>query len=90
MMGNFNAMAMENMGNVAGMASSLQGSLSNMISSVFGILIGRAFDGTTVPLYTGFFLSGLVAIVIVYITEQGRFFTARHPAQAAQTPVNLE
>ncbi|HMT44511.1 MAG TPA: multidrug effflux MFS transporter [Chakrabartia sp.] len=90
MMGNFNAMAMEKMGSVAGMASSLQGSLSNMISSVFGILIGRAFDGTTVPLYTGFFLSGLVAIVIVYITEQGRFFTARHPAQAAQTPVNLE
>jgi MFS transporter, DHA1 family, multidrug resistance protein len=76
--GNFNAMAMENMGHVAGMANSLQGTLSNVVGLIFGTLIGQAFDGTTVPLYTGFFISGLVALIIVFVTEGGRFFTARH------------
>jgi MFS transporter, DHA1 family, multidrug resistance protein len=76
--GNFGAMAMENMGHVAGMANSLQGTLSNLIGLVIGTLIGQGFDGTTVPLYTGFFICGLVALLIVFVTEGGRFFTARH------------
>jgi MFS transporter, DHA1 family, multidrug resistance protein len=76
--GNFGAMAMENMGQVAGMANSLQGSLSNFIGLVVGTAIGQAFDGTTIPLYAGYFLCGLVALLIVFVTEGGRFFTARH------------
>jgi MFS transporter, DHA1 family, multidrug resistance protein len=76
--GNFSAMAMENMGQVAGMANSLQGSLSNVVGLVIGTAIGQAFDGTTIPLYTGYFLCGLVALVIVFVTESGRFFTARN------------
>lgn len=78
MAGNFSAMAMENMGRVAGMANSLQGTLSNLVGLIAGTLIGQAFDGTTLPLYTGFFLCGLTALVIVYVTEHGRFFKARH------------
>lgn len=78
MVGNFSAMAMENMGSVAGMANSLQGTLSNLVGLVAGTLIGQAFDGTTLPLYAGFFVCGVVALVVVYLTEHGRFFTARH------------
>jgi MFS transporter, DHA1 family, multidrug resistance protein len=76
--GNFGAMAMENMGEVAGMANSLQGTLSNILGLVIGTVIGQAFNGTTVPLYTAYFICGLVALVAVYITEGGRFFTARN------------
>lgn len=79
--GNFGAMAMEHMGRVAGMASSLQGSLANLLGTICGTLIGQAFDGTTVPLYFGFTLAGLVALLAVYVTEDGKFFVARHAAQ---------
>ncbi len=81
-MGNFGAMAMENMGQVAGMASSLQGSLSSIAAAVIGALVGRAFDGTTVPLYFSFLVSGAVALAIVYVTERGRFFVAHHAPPA--------
>ncbi|MBK7284283.1 MAG: hypothetical protein IPI83_07805 [Sphingomonadales bacterium] len=50
MAGNFGAMATENMGKVAGMASSCK---DHRQHCRFGVRnrIGRAFDGTTVPLY---------------------------------------
>lgn len=81
-MGNFSAMAMENMGRVAGMANSLQGTLSNLTGLVVGTVIGQAFDGTTLPLYTGYLLCGLIALSIVYVTEGGRFFIARNAPAA--------
>jgi MFS transporter, DHA1 family, multidrug resistance protein len=76
--GNFGAMAMENMGGVAGMANSLQGSISNAAGLIFGTLIGLSFNGTTVPLYTGYFLCGITALIAVLITERGRLFVARN------------
>jgi DHA1 family bicyclomycin/chloramphenicol resistance-like MFS transporter len=82
MAGNFGAMAMENMGAVAGMASSLQGSLSSLAAAVIGAIIGRSFDGTTVPLYTGYLTCGVVALIIVYVTERGQFFVAHHARPA--------
>jgi MFS transporter, DHA1 family, multidrug resistance protein len=81
-MGNFGAMAMENMGKVAGVASSLQGSLTNLVGIILGTVIGQSFNGTTVPLYAGFFVCGALALVIVFFTEGGRFFVARNEAMA--------
>jgi DHA1 family bicyclomycin/chloramphenicol resistance-like MFS transporter len=71
---NFSAMAMENMGAIAGRASSLQGFISTLGGALIGAAIGQAFDGSTVPLYTGFLVSGLIALVIVAIGERGRMF----------------
>lgn len=85
--GNFSAMAMENMGDVAGMANSLQGTVSNIIGLVAGTLIGQAFDGTTLPLYLGYFVCGALALGIVYVTEGGRFFTARHAPDQSTTSI---
>jgi MFS transporter, DHA1 family, multidrug resistance protein len=82
MMGNFGAMAMENMGGVAGLANSMQGTLSNLIGLIGGTLVGQAFDGTTAPLYIAFTACGLIAIMVVFVTEGGRFFVARN-AEAA-------
>jgi MFS transporter, DHA1 family, multidrug resistance protein len=76
--GNFGAMAMENMGDFAGMANSVQGTISNIIGLTIGTLIGQSFNGTTVPLYLGYFLCGVVALAIVFVTEDGRLFVARH------------
>ena len=71
---NFSAMAMERMGEIAGTASSLQGFVTTLGSALIGAAIGQAFDGTTVPLYSGFLLTGLAAFVVVAVTERGRMF----------------
>lgn len=71
---NFGAMAMERMGAIAGTASSIQGFVTVTVGAVLGALVGQAFDGTTVPLYRGFLLAGLVALTIVAVTERGRLF----------------
>jgi DHA1 family bicyclomycin/chloramphenicol resistance-like MFS transporter len=71
---NFGAMAMEKMGALAGTAASVQGFLSTVIGALIGVAIGQSFNGTTVPLYTGFLLSGVAALVVVMITERGKLF----------------
>jgi DHA1 family bicyclomycin/chloramphenicol resistance-like MFS transporter len=71
---NFGAMAMERMGEIAGTASSVQGFINTLGGALIGAAIGQAFDGTTVPLYTGFLLMGGLAFAIVAVTERGRLF----------------
>jgi MFS transporter, DHA1 family, multidrug resistance protein len=79
---NFNSMAMEPMGDVAGAAASVQGFLSTCLGALLGSLIGQAFNGTTVPLATGFALFGLSSLVVVLIAERGKLFRAQHSAPA--------
>lgn len=71
---NFSAMAMENMGGIAGTASSVQGFITVTVGAVIGGLIGQSFNGSTVPLYLGFVVLGLVALALVAATERGRLF----------------
>jgi MFS transporter, DHA1 family, multidrug resistance protein len=71
---NFSAMAMENMGRIAGLASSFQGFVSTFGGALIGAGIGQAFDGTTVPLYSGFLVCGCIAFVVVAVAERGRMF----------------
>jgi MFS transporter, DHA1 family, multidrug resistance protein len=80
---NFGAMAVENVGDVAGTANSLQGSFSTIIGAMFGAFIGQSFNGTTVPLYTGYFICGVIALVAVFVTEGGHLFVARNAPQPA-------
>jgi MFS transporter, DHA1 family, multidrug resistance protein len=81
--GNFGAMAMENMGRVAGTASSLQGFVGTVIGSIGGAIIGMSFDGTTVPLYTGITIAGLIALAII-LKAEGRLFVPRHANAAGE------
>ena len=69
LLSNFNAVAMQPMGAAAGMAASLTGSYSMASGALFGTLIARAFDGTVLPLFTGFALLALCALITVIITE---------------------
>jgi DHA1 family bicyclomycin/chloramphenicol resistance-like MFS transporter len=71
---NFSAMAMERMGEIAGTASSLQGFVATLGGALIGAQIGQSFDGTTVPLYMGFLVMGVLAFVAIAIAEKGRLF----------------
>jgi DHA1 family bicyclomycin/chloramphenicol resistance-like MFS transporter len=71
---NFNALAMEPQGERAGTASSLIGSISTLIAALIGSMIGQAYDGTLVPLSTGYLALALITIGIIAVTEKGRFF----------------
>jgi DHA1 family bicyclomycin/chloramphenicol resistance-like MFS transporter len=75
---NFGSMAMEDVGEIAGTASSVQGFVSTCGGALLGLFVGQSFNGTTVPLSLGFFLLGLVALLIVLVTERGRLFHSHH------------
>jgi DHA1 family bicyclomycin/chloramphenicol resistance-like MFS transporter len=73
---NFGALAIQPLGHVAGTASSVQGTIGTIFGALLGIAIGQRFDGTLLPLETGFVLLGAAALVIVIVTERGRLFRA--------------
>jgi DHA1 family bicyclomycin/chloramphenicol resistance-like MFS transporter len=79
MMANFGAMAMESMGPVAGIAASLQGFTGTCGGALVAALIGREFDGSTVPLALGALLCGLASLAFVLIAERGRLFQPHQP-----------
>lgn len=71
---NFGTLAMEPMGAVAGIAASLQGFISMAGGALTAALIGRTFQGSTVPLALGSSLCALCAIACVLLAERGRLF----------------
>ncbi len=71
---NFNALAMEPLGHVAGTASSIQGFTTTTAGAVLGFIVGQQFNGSTIPLTTGFLVLGLIALIAVMITEKGKLF----------------
>lgn len=62
--GNFNAIAMEPMGHMAGIASALIGFYSSVISLVIGTVIGQSYNGTLIPILTGFLCLSVSAFLI--------------------------
>jgi DHA1 family bicyclomycin/chloramphenicol resistance-like MFS transporter len=73
---NFGALAIQPLGHVAGTASSVQGTIGTICGALIGIGIGQSFNGSLLPLETGFVLLGAAALVIVMVTERGRLFGA--------------
>jgi DHA1 family bicyclomycin/chloramphenicol resistance-like MFS transporter len=73
-------MAMEPMGAVAGLAASLQGFVTMLGGAIIGGLIGREFDGTTLPLTLGHLAGAIGALLFVLWAEQGRLFRPHHAA----------
>lgn len=74
---NFSALAMEPLGKIAGTASAAYGFATTLVSSLLGMLIGAQFDGSTIPLMTGFASLGIISLCIVLITERGNLFSSR-------------
>ena len=69
--GNMNAMAMEPMGHIAGLASAFLGAVSSVISLTLGSTLGQMYDGTLIPLASGFFIFGLISLLVMFWTEKG-------------------
>jgi drug resistance transporter, Bcr/CflA subfamily len=72
---NFSAISMEPFARGAGVASSFQAFLTTALSSTLGSLVGRAFNGTTLPLTLGLAVFGFLSFLIVIWAEKGRLFT---------------
>lgn len=71
---NATALAMEPMGHNAGAAAAINGFASTTIAGLLGGIVGRFFDGTTVPIIIGFTVLGAIALLITVWTERGRLF----------------
>ncbi|WP_337267124.1 multidrug effflux MFS transporter [Oryzifoliimicrobium ureilyticus] len=71
---NFNSLAMEPLGHVAGTASSVLGFMSTVGGAAIGAMIGQFFNGTAVPLVSGFFSVSIIGLIFVLIAEKGRLF----------------
>jgi MFS transporter, DHA1 family, multidrug resistance protein len=67
--GNLTALAMKPLGHIAGMGAAVVGALSTLISALGGIAIGRAYDGTVLPLVAGFGGLALAALAVMSRTE---------------------
>jgi DHA1 family bicyclomycin/chloramphenicol resistance-like MFS transporter len=48
------------------------------LSSALGSVVGRAFDGTTLPFTIGLLLFGIGSFLIVIWAERGKLFTRPH------------
>lgn len=70
--GNYNALAMEPMGHIAGVAAAAVGSISSFVAVAAGTPIGRAYDGTVLPLVAGFTALGLCALAATEWAEKSR------------------
>lgn len=73
--GNLNALAMEPMEKHAGLGASVVGSLSTLMSIPLGILIGHSYNGTIIPLVSGFLVLGLAGYMTMRWTEREAPFT---------------
>ncbi len=63
--GNFNTLAVQSLGHIAGVANSVIGSLQTLISVILGGVIGSYYNGTVLPLVSGFFILGLCSLVML-------------------------
>jgi DHA1 family bicyclomycin/chloramphenicol resistance-like MFS transporter len=77
--GNISAIAMEPLGHIAGTAASVQGVISMLGAASIGFAIGQMFNGTLIPLASGFALCGLGALGVMVWTESGRLFHSHAP-----------
>jgi DHA1 family bicyclomycin/chloramphenicol resistance-like MFS transporter len=74
--GNVNAMAMEPMGHVAGIASAIIGATSSIMSMLIGTAIGQMYNGTLVPVTSGFLILGAMALVILQLARNKKALLA--------------
>ncbi|CAA6824911.1 MAG: MFS family multidrug efflux protein, similarity to bicyclomycin resistance protein Bcr [uncultured Thiotrichaceae bacterium] len=70
--GNLNALAMEPLGKMAGLGASVIGAISTFISVPLGALIGYFYNGTVLPLVLGFFVLGLISLVLMRFADAAR------------------
>ena len=61
---NLGSIAMQPLGHIAGTASSVQGVVTTLGGALIGLAIGQQFNGTTLPMISGFALCGMVGLAL--------------------------
>jgi len=69
--GNLNALAMEPLGQMAGIGAAVVGFLASLVAILAGIPLGRAYDGTQLPLITGFTVLGIIGLGLTLWVGRG-------------------
>jgi DHA1 family bicyclomycin/chloramphenicol resistance-like MFS transporter len=69
--GNLNALAMQPLGHIAGTGSAVVGGVSMLISLALGTAIGQSYNGTVIPLVSGFALLSALSITASWWAESG-------------------
>lgn len=73
---NLSTLAMEHMAPIAGTASSVQGMIGTIGGAILGFIIGRHFDGTTLPYLLGTAACASGGFIVLLLTEPKRLFAA--------------
>ncbi|PIR32091.1 MAG: Bcr/CflA family drug resistance efflux transporter [Alphaproteobacteria bacterium CG11_big_fil_rev_8_21_14_0_20_44_7] len=68
--GNLNALALEPMGDIAGLASAIIGSSSSVIAIISGTIIGQMYDGTLIPIVSGFLILGMLSWGVMFFFDK--------------------
>ena len=68
--GNLSALAMQPIGHIAGIGAAIYNFISLFLAVIVATLIGMFIENTAVPLFIGFFLSGIFSIVSIQQTNQ--------------------
>lgn len=71
---NFGSIALQPFARIAGAAASVQAFVRMVTGSLVGIVIGQAYDGSARPLAVALVSCGLIALVLVLLSENGRLF----------------
>ena len=69
--GNMNALAMQPLGHLAGIGAAIIGSFSTLLAMLIGLIIGRSYDGTVIPLILGMVIGSGLSLLIVRWAESG-------------------
>jgi DHA1 family bicyclomycin/chloramphenicol resistance-like MFS transporter len=62
--GNLNSIAMEPLGHVAGTAAAVIGSSTTLLAAALGFAIGRAYDGSLLPIALGFVSLSTLSVIL--------------------------
>ncbi|QQR40316.1 multidrug effflux MFS transporter [Devosia rhizoryzae] len=84
---NMNSLSMEPLGNVAGTAASVFGFIQTVGGALIGSYVGQHFDGTTVPVATGYFTMGILTLACILVAEKGRLFGVGEEYGGSAEPV---
>ncbi|MUU78433.1 multidrug effflux MFS transporter [Winogradskyella endarachnes] len=68
--GNYRALAMQPMGHIAGIGSALNGFISTIMAVPIANYIGSFIKTSVLPLFIGFLVTGLIALVLFYSVKK--------------------
>jgi DHA1 family bicyclomycin/chloramphenicol resistance-like MFS transporter len=78
---NFGSIAMQPFAATAGAASSIQAFVRMFGAGIGGVIIGQAYDGSSLPMAISLLVIGLLCLALVLYSERGRLFRRLNPPQ---------